>query len=172
MGVTRISLASVVGQLLNKSGSSVSTAESCTGGNVAAAITSVPGSSDYFKGSVVSYSNEVKIEQLGVEETDLANEGAVSESVAVQMARGAAERLGTDYTVSTTGIAGPDGGTDEKPVGTVWIGVHTPSFTKAKRVQLFGTRKYVIQRGHYDRDEHVAQSDYEGKRLVNCYLIP
>lgn len=102
---------------------SVATAESCTGGFIAHLITSIPGSSTFFKGSVVSYSNEIKENILKVKEQDLNKYGAVSETVVEQMAEGARELLNTDYAVATSGIAGPDGGTIEKPVGTVWIAV-------------------------------------------------
>lgn len=102
---------------------SVATAESCTGGFIAHLITSIPGSSTFFKGSVVSYSNEIKENILKVKKQDLNKYGAVSETVVEQMAEGARELLNTDYAVATSGIAGPAGGTIEKPVGTVWIAV-------------------------------------------------
>lgn len=102
---------------------SVATAESCTGGFIAHLITSIPGSSTFFKGSVVSYSNEIKENILKVKKQDLNKYGAVSETVVEQMAEGARELLNVDYAVATSGIAGPDGGTIEKPVGTVWIAV-------------------------------------------------
>ncbi len=101
----------------------LATAESCTGGLVSAAITSVPGSSKVFMGAVVSYSNDVKAEVLGVCKQALKEHGAVSEVVACQMAAGAREVLFADVAVSITGVAGPGGGSEEKPVGTVWIGV-------------------------------------------------
>ena len=96
------------------------TAESCTGGYIAHLITSVPGSSAYYKGSVVSYANEVKENILGVQHETLEH-GAVSEETVKEMVKGAIEKLNVDYAVATSGIMGPDGGTEEKPVGTVWI---------------------------------------------------
>ena len=101
-------------------GLTLATAESCTGGLVAARLTSVPGSSDVFVGGIVSYANEVKIGELGVPAELIEQHGAVSAEVAEAMARGARERLGVDVAVSVTGVAGPDGGTEEKPVGLVY----------------------------------------------------
>lgn len=123
---------------------SVATAESCTGGEIARMITSIPGSSDYFKGSVVAYSNEVKIHVLGVNIEDLNRDGAVSESVVTQMAEGARKLLHADYCVATSGVAGPDGGTPENPVGTVWIGVATPEKSFARRFAFSFTRERNI----------------------------
>jgi len=113
----------LVGEQLRAAGLTVGTAESCTGGAVAAALTSVAGSSDYFKGGVVAYSNAVKTALLGVSVNDLSVHGAVSREVAEQMALGALDALGCNCAVATSGIAGPGGGSDEKPVGTVWIAV-------------------------------------------------
>jgi len=131
------SIESVVGKLLKEQGKTLSTAESCTGGMIAHKITSISGSSQYFFGSIVSYANEVKIESLGVSEKSLKEFGAVSEDVVRQMAEGARKKLRSDYAVATSGIAGPDGGTEEKPVGMVWIAVATPEITVAKKY-LFG----------------------------------
>jgi len=114
-------LASVVGQLLGEQGLTIATAESCTGGLLAEQISQVSGASAYFEGGVVSYSNEVKQSQLGVPESLLAAHGAVSEPVAVAMAEGVRSRFDTDFGISTTGISGPTGGTDEKPVGLVCV---------------------------------------------------
>ncbi|MRT94217.1 competence/damage-inducible protein A [Ancylomarina sp. 16SWW S1-10-2] len=113
----------VIANLLLDRKMTVSTAESCTGGNMAHIFTSMAGSSAYFKGSVVAYSNEVKANVLGVNPASLEEFGAVSQQVVEQMATGACKVLGTDYSIATSGIAGPDGGTEEKPVGTVWIAV-------------------------------------------------
>lgn len=110
-------------------GLTISTAESCTGGNIAQMITSVSGSSEYFEGSVISYSNEIKHSLLGVDLQDLEKHGAVSEVVIRQMAEGARKELNTDYAVATSGIAGPGGGTKEKPVGHTWIAVAGPHKT-------------------------------------------
>lgn len=110
-----------IGELLKAKKLSLSTAESCTGGGISALVTSVPGSSEYFKGGIVAYANEVKEELLGVRPETLVAYGAVSRETVVEMAKGAMNRLKTDCAVATSGIAGPGGGTPEKPVGTVWI---------------------------------------------------
>ena len=112
-----------IGKLLIANNLSLSTAESCTGGGVAALITSVPGSSGYFKGGIVAYVNEVKKNLLGVSPETLSAYGAVSRETVIEMAKGAMNRLKTDCAIATSGIAGPGGGTLEKPVGTVWIAV-------------------------------------------------
>ena len=121
----------------------IGTAESCTGGMIAAALTSVPGSSEVFKGSVVSYSNEIKIALLGVDGDTLSRNGAVSEEVALQMAQGARRALNVDVAVSSTGIAGPGGGSAEKPVGTVWIAVSGDYGQAASRYHFKGGRDQV-----------------------------
>ncbi len=113
----------VVGELLKNSGCTLSTAESCTGGLVSHLVTRIPGSSDYFKGGVVAYSNEIKKRVLGVSEQDLEEFGAVSKQVVEQMALGVRNLYDTDYALATSGIAGPAGGSFEKPVGTVWMAV-------------------------------------------------
>ena len=110
-----------INDLMWQQGATLSTAESCTAGNVAAAITSVPGSSQFYKGGVVGYSNEVKINLLHVNPETLETYGAVSEETIVEMIKGVMNSLKTDYAVATSGIAGPGGGTPEKPVGTIWI---------------------------------------------------
>lgn len=111
----------LLGSILKERKLTIGTAESCTGGRIAAIITSTPGSSAYFVGSIVSYSNSVKETALGVNPKDIERFGAVSREVVEQMAKGAIRKLGCDCAVATSGIAGPDGGTSEKPVGTVWI---------------------------------------------------
>lgn len=111
----------LLGELLGKKKLTLSTAESCTGGSIAARITSVAGSSAYFRGSVVAYSNEVKMNMLHVSMETLEKHGAVSEETVIEMVKGAMNALKTDCAVATSGIAGPGGGTKEKPVGTVWI---------------------------------------------------
>ena len=113
----------VLGKLLMAKGKTVSTAESCTGGLIAHLITSMPGSSSFYSGSVVSYSNAVKMSVLNVPENLLKEHGAVSEAVVVQMVKGVLETLDTDYALAVSGIMGPAGGSDMKPVGTVWIAV-------------------------------------------------
>ncbi|GCD77238.1 CinA-like protein [Thermaurantimonas aggregans] len=124
-------LEKVIGQLLKSSGKTLALAESCTGGYIAHLITSVPGSSAYFMGGIVSYDYVAKEVTLGVHHSDILQYGAVSSQVVLQMAEGAKRVFGTDYALSASGIAGPDGGTDEKPVGTVWIGISTPHQTRA-----------------------------------------
>jgi nicotinamide-nucleotide amidase len=118
-----ISIQEAIGRLLLSKGKTLGTAESCTGGYIAHLITSIPGSSRYFKGSVVSYSNEIKTNLLHVGQETLDSNGAVSEATVREMVRGALSALDTDLAVATSGIMGPDGGTPEKPVGTVWIAV-------------------------------------------------
>ena len=125
-------------KLLSEKGKKAATAESCTGGLVSAAITSVSGSSEVFEMGVCSYANRIKQEALGVGAEALEKHGAVSEQVAREMAKGVMERSGSDYAVATTGIAGPTGGSEEKPVGTVWIGVSSRDRCRAERF-LFGT---------------------------------
>lgn len=139
-GFDNDTIESVVGNLLREKGKTVSTAESCTGGLIAHRLTSISGSSDYFIGSIVSYANEVKMDALGVSEQHLIQFGAVSEQVVSQMAEGVRVKMNTDYAIATSGIAGPNGGTDEKPVGTVWIAVSGPNGTKAKKF-LFGQNR-------------------------------
>lgn len=138
-------LESVIGALLMRNGSTAGTAESCTGGFIAHRITNIPGSSRYFQGSVVSYSNAVKMKVLGVSEETLNSYGAVSEQTAREMAEGARKLLGTTYAISTTGIAGPDGGTPEKPVGTVWLACATPNETVTQLLKLSGIRSINIE---------------------------
>ncbi|NQU26768.1 MAG: competence/damage-inducible protein A [Candidatus Marinimicrobia bacterium] len=133
-------LEDVVGELLTKEKLTIATAESCTGGLVSHRLTQTPGSSDYFMGSIVAYSNNIKMNLLDVQESTLLKYGAVSEETVVEMAIGARTRLGTDIGIATTGIAGPGGGTPEKPVGLVYIGLATE-----KRVK---TRKFIF---HFNR---------------------
>lgn len=129
-------LAEAVGAVIHQEKMTIALAESCTGGSVSDALTDIPGSSRYVKGGVIAYDNEVKISQLGVSEDALNVAGAVSKQVALQMARGVARQLGTDIGVSTTGIAGPGGGTKEKPVGLVWIGFWNQNQHFALRAQF------------------------------------
>jgi len=138
-------LAARLQELAIARGVTVATAESCTGGNIARQITSQSGSSSYFLGGVVSYANDVKHRVLGVPETILDNPGAVSEPCAQAMAEGARTLIGTDIAVSTTGIAGPDGGTARKPVGLVYIGLATASETIVEERVFPGDRAAVIE---------------------------
>ncbi|KAB1065702.1 competence/damage-inducible protein A [Salibacter halophilus] len=138
-------LEGVVGKLLREKGKTLSTAESCTGGYIAHLITSISGSSDYFQGSIVSYSNEVKQNTLGVSSSDIETHGAVSEEVVRQMAEGARKTMRTDFAVATSGVAGPNGGSDQKPVGTVWIAVSSKSGTIAKKYTFGNNRERNIR---------------------------
>lgn len=138
-------LETVIGTLLMNSNATVGTAESCTGGYVANQITGIPGASRYYEGSVVSYSNDVKMNVLGVSSETLDAYGAVSEQTAREMAEGARRLLNTTFAISTTGIAGPDGGTAEKPVGTVWIACATPDETFTQLLTLRNNRKINIE---------------------------
>lgn len=134
-------LAAVVGQRLQTAGQTLSVAESCTGGGLGSFLTSVPGSSRYFWGGVISYDNSVKESLLGVRADDLARDGAVSTTVAEQMAQGVRSRLGTTWGLSITGIAGPDGGSAEKPVGLVYIGLAGPENQVTSHRFLFGASR-------------------------------
>ena len=139
-------LSQIVGERLRELGLSMSTAESCTGGNVAHVITEIAGSSDYFMGSVVSYSNDVKQHVLGVDSDTLETWGAVSQPVVEQMATGACRVCHTHCSVATSGVAGPGGGTPEKPVGTVWIAAKVGDIVTSKCFHFNGTRAQVIDR--------------------------
>ena len=133
-------LEAAVGRMLRARGLTLATAESCTGGLLADRITNVPGSSSYYCGGMVVYGNAAKVSLLGVDDAVLAEAGAVSERVARQLAAGARQRLGADLAVATTGIAGPGGGTPEKPVGTVWLGYADANGTHAVRLQFVTDR--------------------------------
>lgn len=137
---------SVLGLLLLERKETMCTAESCTGGNIAHLITTIPGSSYYFKGSVVAYSNAVKEKLLGVDGKIIEEEGAVSEPVVRAMAEGARRLLNTDYALATSGIAGPEGGTDEKPVGTLWIAAASANGTYSEQYTYGGDRITNIMR--------------------------
>lgn len=138
-------ISQVLGELLVERDLTVSCAESCTGGNIAHRITCNPGSSTFFMGSVVSYSNEVKANVLKVSRDDLGRYGAVSKPVAEQMAQGVARLMRTNCSMATTGIAGPDGGTKFKPVGTVWIAATYNGKTVAELKHFSGNRNQVIE---------------------------
>lgn len=140
--------ARAIAPALNRVQWTLATAESCTGGLIGHLITQVSGSSDYYLGGVISYANSVKQELLGVSADDLQTVGAVSPEVALQMARGVCKLLDADIGVSVTGIAGPLGGTPDKPVGTVYIGLITP------------TQERVVH--------HIWQADREGNKLLSA----
>ena len=136
----------IVGRILSERGLTISTAESCTGGKLAALLNKHSGSSVFYKGSVVAYSNEVKEQVLKVNRNDLDQYGAVSEQVVTQMACGVKKLLNTDFALATSGVAGPTGGTPEKPVGTVWVAVATPNKVYAECFHLGKLREQVTDR--------------------------
>ena len=139
-------LEAVIGDLLREKKLTIAVAESCTGGLLAKRLTDTPGASRYFERGFVTYSNAAKTAQLGVVEETLKQHGAVSEPVAQQMAHGARERAGVEVGISITGVAGPDGGTAAKPVGTVFVAVESPAGAAARRYLLPGTRRTVRER--------------------------
>lgn len=153
-------LEAVVGKLLNEKGWTIAVAESCTGGVVQDRLTNVSGSSEYFMGGMVTYSNQSKVQLLGVRPESLATHGAVSDMVAREMARGIRETMGTDIGISTTGIAGPTGATPEKPVGLIYIGLATPDTIVARRFVFVQDRRLNKELG--------AQAALE---LVRRYLL-
>jgi len=144
------SFAKIIGRILKEKNKTLAVAESCTGGFIAHNITINSGSSAYFKGSVTAYANEVKENILGVPHQMLLDNGAVSESVVRAMVEGVRKALNSDYSIATTGIAGPDGGSDEKPVGTVWIAVSGPNGTVSKKFKYGNDRVRFITRACND----------------------
>ncbi|MBR3529376.1 MAG: competence/damage-inducible protein A [Bacteroidales bacterium] len=140
------SLPEAVAQMMRFNNMTLSTAESCTGGTIASKLTALAGASQYFKGGVVAYSNEVKECALGVPHPTLEQHGAVSEETVRAMAEGVRQRLASDYSIATSGIAGPGGGTDDKPVGTVWIAVAGPSRTETRLKHFGDDRLRTIER--------------------------
>lgn len=135
-----------IGRVLKEHGMTVSAAESCTGGTISALFTGMPGSSEFYLGSVTSYANSVKTEVLGVPAEIIASHGAVSSECVAAMAEGVRKLTGSDYSVATSGIAGPGGGTEEKPVGLVWIGVSSQKGTETLKLTFRGDRKRNIER--------------------------
>ncbi len=140
-----ISMEAFIGRLLKANNNTVSTAESCTGGYISHLLTSIPGSSSYFAGGVVGYDNSVKKNVLGVSEETLQNAGAVSEETVIQMVKGALRLMKTDYAIAVSGIMGPDGGTVEKPVGTVWIAVSNDMDTETKKFSFRFERRRNVE---------------------------
>jgi len=172
-GFDDITIEDVIGKLLNKTEKTVSTAESCTGGYIAHLITSIAGSSNYFAGSVVSYTNEVKVNQLMVSKDDIEKYGAVSKEVVEQMATGVRDLMKTDYAMATSGIAGPDGGTEEKPVGTVWIAVADAKGVKSKLFHFGEHRGRNIRRSslmaiNMLRLKLIKNHEIKGQPIENC----
>jgi nicotinamide-nucleotide amidase len=144
-GYGREEIEEVVGRILTQQNLTLATAESCTGGYLAHLITRVPGSSSYFKGSTIAYANEIKAKHLGVPDTLLNEFGAVSEETVKAMAVGVQKQMGVDIGLATSGIAGPDGGTEDKPVGTIWIAVAYGDVVEAKKLSLFKDRGLNIK---------------------------
>lgn len=150
----------VIGKILKEKGKTMATAESCTGGYIAHLITSVPGSSAYFTGSIISYANEVKENILGVSSDILKSVGAVSEDTVRQMVKGVIEQLKTDFAVATSGIMGPDGGTQEKPVGTVWIAA--------------GNKKEVVAQKlffRFDRERNIEMTAQAALNMLRKFIL-
>lgn len=160
VGFEEETLPSVVGKLLKERGLMMGTAESCTGGYIAHLITSIPGSSEYYQGSVISYSNEIKMRLLNVDAKTLENQGAVSEETVREMVRGALQKLQTDVVVAVSGIAGPDGGTPDKPVGTIWMAVGNREGVQTAKLQLFR-----------DRVKNIEYTGYAALNLVRKFLL-
>lgn len=155
-----ITIQEAVGRLLQDSGRTMATAESCTGGYIAHLVTSIPGSSHYYKGSIVSYDNAVKIKSLHVTPETLKTDGAVSEATVRQMVQGALEELDTDYAVATSGIMGPDGGSPEKPVGTVWVAVGNR--------QTILTQKFSFR---FDRGRNIELTATNALNLLRKFIV-
>ena len=154
----------VIGKLLSARNETMSTAESCTGGYIAHLITSIPGSSKYFKGSVVSYDNEVKENVLNVSDETLQTFGAVSEETVKEMLKGALDVLKTNYAIAVSGIMGPDGGSAEKPVGTVWIAVGSKSFNKLR----IETQKLNLR---FDRMRNIQITSMNALNLLRKLIL-
>jgi len=154
------SIVRVIGDILIERNLTLGTVESCTGGSIAKQIVSMSGSSEFYNGSIVSYTNELKANLVGVKQETLDANGAVSEQVVREMAINGAKILGTDYCISVSGIAGPSGGSDAKPVGTVWIGLTCPEGTYAKKFS-FG----------YNRKRNIQASVYAGLNFLRLSLI-
>jgi nicotinamide-nucleotide amidase len=147
----------LVGELLRQHGLSLAVAESCTGGLIGHRLTNVPGSSEYFLGGVISYANEAKVKLLGVSRATLERHGAVSQETALEMARGTRENLQADIGLSVTGIAGPSGGTPEKPVGTVWIGLSSANEEYARHFLWPGDRLKIKEQSAHTALELLRQ---------------
>ena len=153
-------MALIIGRMLVKSSKTMAVAESCTGGNIAHFVTSNAGSSAYFKGGIVAYSNEIKTSLLDVPAEMIETHGAVSQKVAEAMAVGAQKALNADFTIATTGIAGPDGGTADKPAGTIWIAVAGPSGVKSE--------KYLFR---HNRERNIIRSTQTALNLLRKLIL-
>ncbi|MCP9234645.1 competence/damage-inducible protein A [Lewinella sp. JB7] len=159
-GYGKDDLASVIGRILQEASKTVATAESCTGGSIGKMITAHPDSSKHFIGGIIAYSNDVKESQLGVPAATLEAHGAVSEPTIIAMAEGVRDRLRADYGIATSGIAGPGGGTPEKPVGTIWIAVATPERTVTK----------LLHSGK-DRERNIEYTTLQALNLLRLVLL-
>ena len=159
-GYDEDTLSRALGRLLKDKNKKLTLAESCTGGYIGHLITSEAGASDYFVGSIISYSNELKMKELGVESSTLSAHGAVSEQTVIEMANGALQRYGADIALSVSGIAGPEGGSPEKPVGTIWMCVTDGNKSKTKMLTLPRTRLVNIQ-----------QAGIIGLNLIRKFLL-
>jgi nicotinamide-nucleotide amidase len=155
-----VELEQVIHQWMIDHNKTLSTAESCTGGTIASMLTKLPGASKYFEGSTVCYSYEIKERLLGVKTETLNTYGAVSEETVKEMVEGALKLHQTDYTVAVSGIAGPDGGTEEKPVGTVWIAIGGPEGTKTKKFR-FST----------NRERNITMASLSALNMLRRYLL-
>ena len=154
-----MALQAIINIFLYDNGKTLGTAESCTGGRIAEAIIASPGASNYFKGGIISYTNEIKERLLSVDHQVLEEKTAVCEEVAIQMVKGACETLGVDYAISVTGIAGPGGGTAAIPVGTIWIGYGSKE----------DVRTYLLT-GDEGRDVNLAVATNKALKLFLMYL--
>ena len=150
----------VIGKILKAKGKTMVTAESCTGGYIASLITSIAGSSAYYKGSVVSYANEIKENILGVKHETLTSTGAVSEETVAEMVKGAIAKLNADYALATSGVMGPEGGTEEKPVGTVWIAVGNKEKTETLKLNL-----------RFDRQRNIAMTATNALNFLRKFIL-
>jgi len=155
-----ITMEVLIGRILKERSKTVATAESCTGGYIAHLITSVPGSSAYFMGSVVSYDNKVKKNILGVREDTLQTDGAVSEDTVIQMQKGILKIMQTDYAIAVSGIMGPDGGTPDKPVGMVWIAVGNNQSIETKKIHF-----------RFDRNRNIELTSINALNLLRLFIV-
>ncbi|WP_294601268.1 competence/damage-inducible protein A [uncultured Rikenella sp.] len=167
LGYEPASVESAVAKLLTERGATLAVAESCTGGSISARITALAGASDYYLGGVTSYSNAAKTAMLGVSAADIERHGAVSETVARQMAEGALRRFGADFAVSTTGVAGPGGGTPEKPVGTVWMGLAWREPGSETGVQTFAR----LMRFGELREQNIERAATHALNMLRLHLL-
>ena len=155
-----VPMEAAIGTILKARKKTIATAESCTGGYIAHLITSVVGSSNYYKGSVVSYANETKENILGVKHETLSSVGAVSEETVLEMVEGVIEKMNVDYAIATSGIMGPDGGSAEKPVGTVWIAVGSKEKTEVRKFNF-----------RFDRERNIHQTSLTALNMLRKFIL-